>query len=320
MNRTDAICLIIIVLIIVGIVSLLTYSWYEDYTKEPKKKITEEYFVREGDTITCQFTEWILTKDSNGDIKYCVYQTTDKKIAEDDSIPKSVTFSRILTNNTGVPITHEPLTAIVGSDLSDEINPGFNSLIIDMAEGESKDNIEVPVIDGYGEKNEELIKTIPFIDTIPIYNSIERIAFEQEYAEELPLEPGQSFMDHYWSWNIRVDSITNDTIVIKHEPVADMEIAVFNWPATVINISSENGKIWLQHKPDNSIVNTPIDAEVLEFYNPTFTDIKDTIAETQQPYPGIITSINNGITIDFNRENIGKSLKYDVKIIKIDRS
>jgi hypothetical protein len=108
-------------------------------------------------------------------------------------------------------------------------------------------------------------------------------------------------------------------VIIKHEPTIGMELEVFNWPATVENVSSNTGKIWIRHRPDTSLVNTPIDAEVLEFYKPVFTDIKITITETQQPYPGIVTSISNGITIDFNRENIGKNLKYDVKILKIIR-
>jgi len=319
MNRTDKICLLIVILIIVGIVSLMTYSWYQDYTKETKKKDQDILSIRKGDTITCEFTEWILTRDSTGEVKYCVYQTTDLDIAEDKSIPKSVTFQKILVNNTGVPITREPLIAIVGQDLIDEINLGFNNLVLDMKKGESIRGAEVPISEGYGEKNSELIQTIPYKDTLPIYYSINRFEFEDEYASEVPLRPGQSFIDHYWGWNIRIDSITNDTIVVKNEPVLDMELAVFSWPASVINISTDSGKIWIQHKPDSSIVNTPIDAEVLEFYNPRFTEIKELVTETQQPYPGIIISLENGITIDFNRENIGKSLKYDIKIIKIDR-
>ncbi|WP_455392479.1 hypothetical protein [[Eubacterium] cellulosolvens] len=319
MNRTDAVCLLIVVLVIVGVVSLMAYSWYQDVTKEPKKDKKSDINIREGDTITCQFTEWILTRDSNGEVKYCVYQTTDPEVAEDDSIPKSVTFKSILVNNTGEPITREPLTAIVGEDLSDEVNPGFNDIVLDMKQDETKRGVEVSINNGYGEKNQDLISNIPFIDTIPIYDSIDRASFELEYPDEVPLEPGQSFPDHYWGWNIRIDSITNDTVVIKNEPVLNLELAVFNWPATVINISSENGKIWIHHKPDNSIIFTTIDVEVLEFYKPEFMEIKEVIAESQQPYPGIITSIDNGITIDFNRENIGKSLKYDITIIKVIR-
>jgi FKBP-type peptidyl-prolyl cis-trans isomerase 2 len=325
MNRTDAICLLVVILVIVGIVSLMTYSWYQEATNEPKKKDQGLLNVREGDTITCEFTEWILTRDSTGEIKYCVYQTTDESIAEDETIPKSVTFQQILVNNTGVPITRDALTKIVGSDLSDELNPGFNNIVIDMKEGESRTGVEIPASEGYGEKNDELIQTIPISDSIPIYISKDRFAFEGEYSDELPsepgktFEPGQTFEDHYWGWNIRIHSITNDTIVIKNEPTLDMELAVFSWPAKVINISSEDGTIWIKHKPDISIVNTPIDAEVLEFYNPRFTEIRDLVVETQQPYPGIIISIENGITIDFNRENIGKSLKYDLTIVKIIR-
>ncbi len=321
MNRTDAICLGIVVLIIVGLVSLFVYQWYSDITKEEKTKKTEKLFVREGDTITFEFTEYIFSKNAAGELTYSVYQTTDEAVAEDDSIPKSITFNLILVNATGAPITREPMTAIVGEDLSLEINPGFNKRMIElgMRLGQTINGIEVLAPEGYGEKNEDLIETIPFLDNIPIYNSINRLAFENEYIDELPLEAGKTFEDHYWGWMIRIDSITNDTVVIKHEPLIGDKVTVFNWEATVENISSKDNKIWLRHKADQSLLNTPIDAEVLEFYKPEFTDIKELITETQQPYPGIITSMENGITIDFNRENIGKSLKYDVTILKIVR-
>jgi FKBP-type peptidyl-prolyl cis-trans isomerase 2 len=320
MNRTDAICLVVVALIIVGVVSLLAYSWYQDATKEPKKDKTEILFVQEGDTITAHFTEWIFTRDENGKVDWHIYQTTDKTIAENESIPKSITFSKILINATNVPITREPITAIVGLDLTDEVTSGFNDVVIDMKEGETKNNIEIPIDKGYGDKTDELIVLIPYVDTIPIYNSINRLAFEAEYNSELPLEPGKSFTDHYWNWTIRIDSVTNDTVVVKHEPRIGTDITVFNWPAIVEDISSEEGKIYIKHKPENSVLFSPIDVEVLEFYSPKFKVIKDIITETQQPYPGIITSIDNeGITIDFNRENIGKKIKYDVTITTIIR-
>jgi len=320
MNRTDAICLVVVALIIISVVSLMAYSWYQDATKEPKKDKTVKLFIQEGDTITAHFTEWIYTRDKNGNVDWHIYQTIDKKIAENESIAKSITFSKILVNATDVPITRGSITAIVGQDLTDEITSGFNDIVIDMKEGETKEGIEIPMDKGYGDKNEELIVLIPYVDSIPIYNSINKIAFEDEYYKELPIEPGKSFTDHYWNWTIKIDSVTNDTVVIKHEPRIGMEITVFDWSANVKDISSEEGKIYIKHKPDDSILFSPIDVEVLEFYSPEFSNIKDIITETQQPYPGIITSIDNeGITIDFNRENIGKKIRYDVTITTIVR-
>jgi hypothetical protein len=227
----------------------MAYSWYEDATNEPKKKDKQTLIVREGDTITVDFTEWILTTDSTSELKYRVFQTTDPKIASDDSIAKSVTLRKILLNNTGDPVNREKLTAIVGNDLSNEMNVGFNNIVIDMKEGETITGVEITPLDGYGEKNPALIQVINYTDNIPIYNSIDRFAFEAEYANELTLKPGQTFEDHYWGWMIRIESLTNDTVVIKHEPMIGTEVAFSLWNATVINISSENGMIWLQHKP-----------------------------------------------------------------------
>jgi FKBP-type peptidyl-prolyl cis-trans isomerase 2 len=318
MHRTDAICLVVVVLIIISVISLATYNWYTEENKKSESKKQGNLVVRKGDTVTLDFTEYIWTRDENGDLKFSVFQTTNANIANDDTIPKSVTFDRILVDDLGNPIVRDPLTAIVGNDLSDELNPGFNEQVIGMRKGESK-VVELPITEGYGDKNQDLIKTIPFLDQIPIYNSIDRVAFENEYPEEVPLETGLTFADHYWGWMIKIDKITNDTIVVKHEPTLNMEVAIFSWPATIVNISTDTGMIWLQHSPDNAIINTPIDAEVMEFYKPEFNDLISIITEDQQPYPGIITSTNNGITIDFNRENIGKKLKYEIKIVNIIR-
>jgi FKBP-type peptidyl-prolyl cis-trans isomerase 2 len=297
----------------------MAYSWYEDATDEPKEKDTEKLFVKEGDTITCEFTEWILTIDENGDINYAVFQTTDESIALDDSILKSITFRSILLNESGESLTVPPITAIVGDDLTDLMNEGFNNLVLDMKEGESRRSEDILKMKAYGERNQDLITTIPFLDTIPIYRSVDRFTFETQYESESEFLVGQTFDDTFWGWKIRIESITNDTIVIKNEPTIGTEVAFESWNATVVNISSENGKIWLKHNPDDSILNTDVDAQVLEFYNPEFTKITQTQIESQQPFPGIIISLENGIKIDFNRENIGNTIRYDVTIKKIIR-
>lgn len=319
MNRTDAICLIVVVLVIVAIVSALTYSWYLDANKKAEKKEESSLLIREGDLVTFHFTEYIYTKDASGKLSWCVYQTTMDDVVADDSIPKSVTFQDILLNDTGSSMSREQITAIVGDDVIAEINFGFNNLLKGLKEGESITGYEIPKTEGYGEKNNSLIETIQPIDNIPMYETIDRTKFEQRYPEEFPLETNQIILDHYWGWTNRVESITDDTVVIKHEPDIGMELTVFNWPCKVVNISSSSGLIWIQHKPDESIINTPLDIETLEFYNQKFTEIKEGMVEVQQPYPGIILSINNGIELDFNRENIGKSLKYDITIIEIER-
>jgi FKBP-type peptidyl-prolyl cis-trans isomerase 2 len=308
----------VIVLVVVGIVSALGYSWYTDSQKEPEKETKKDLFVREGDLITCDFTEYIWSRDSTGTLTYSVYQTTLTNVASDESIPKSVTFQRILTNNTGGSIARDRLTAIVGNDLTTEMNEGFNQLVLDMEVDETKTK-ELSSKLGYGERNESLVQSIPLLDKMPIYERISRADFEAEYPEEVPLEPGKSFKHHYWGWYIRIDSVNAEEVVIKHEPEIGQDIEIFSWPSSVENVSSKSGLIWIRHRPAQDIINTPIDAEALEYYNPVFTEIKQNIVETQQPYPGIILSIQNGIEIDFNRENIGKNLKYEITIIKIER-
>ncbi len=320
MNRTDAICVLVIILVIVGIVSALAYSWYKDQDKKGKSKDDNSLTVQEGDLITFDFTEYIYTKDADGNLGYCVYQTTDEEIALDDSIPKCVTFNTILLNSTGDPIVREQMTAIIGRDLSDEVNPGFNDLMLSLNVREDKTyHGDISMEDGYGKRNESLEKKIQLMDTVDIYKMIDRVEFEARYPNELPLMLGMTFNDIYWNWTIRIESITNETITIKNEPNIGMTLDIFPWSVTVESISSSAGVISIQHRPDMSIINSAIDAEALQFYNKTFEDLTAQIIESQQPYPGIIISIQDGITIDFNRENFGVELRYEFKIIKIER-
>jgi FKBP-type peptidyl-prolyl cis-trans isomerase 2 len=318
LNRTDAICIAIIILVIGGAISALVYSWYTEQQDEPKEKKKDVLFVLEDDLITCDFTEYIWSKDVDGNIGYCVYQTTKKEVAEDESIPKCVTFQSILVNSTGAPISREQLTAIVGNDLISEVNAGFNQMVLDMKVSQTKTE-EIPSSLGYGEKNQSMIETIPLLDRVPLYITVDRADFEADYPEELPLLPGKSFKHNYWDWLIKIDSITENSVTFKNSPEVDDGIDIFPWNATVVNISSSTGYIWIRHKPDQSIINSPIDIESMEFYNPVFKEIKSNIYSYQQPFPGIIISIQNGIQMDFNRENIGKNLRYEITIVSIER-
>ena len=140
MNRTDAICLIVVVLVIVGIISALTYSWYSDTSKDSNGKKSSNLVARDGDLVEIEFTEYVWTRATDGELKYCVFQTTSKEVIEDESIPKSVTFSEILINENGSSSPRDNINALIGYDLISEMNPGFNQLIIrlSMKEGQTK--------------------------------------------------------------------------------------------------------------------------------------------------------------------------------------
>lgn len=314
MNRTDAICLLVIILVIVGIISALTYSWYADVSKKGEGKDQNKLYVREGDLITYDYTEYILTGYEEDTPIYSVFKTTINEVAENESIPKSVTFTKILFNQTGS--TEE---TIVGDKLISKMNPGFNKLVIDMKEGQTIKGRKVLAIDGYGKKNESLVHKIPLLDTVSMYETLNRFEFEGQYPQETAMEPGQTFVNHYWDWTIRIESVTDDNITIRHEPEFDMVLDMFDWPVRVVNISSETGLIWLEHKPNISIIDSAIDAEILQYYNPKFTEIIEEISKEHAPYPGIIISTQNGIEINFNPENYDTDLKYDITILTIER-
>ena len=161
-----------------------------------------------------------------------------------------------------------------------------------MKEGQTKTGY-ITSDEGYGNINESFIYTIPLEDSVAMFETYDRVEFESKY-DATQIDIGAVYEDPYWGWNVRIEAFTDNTVEIQHQPKIGSELNRFEWPVQVVNLSSATGLIWLKHSPDKSIVNTPIHAEVMEFYNPTLYQIRQNIINTQQPYPGIIISIQNG--------------------------
>ncbi len=316
MNKTDAMCLVAIILVIVIIASALTYNWYNENFAETDKKKTKDLEVEYGVGIKFDYTMRIRT--GNDVSKSPVFSTTLPSVAENDSIPKTITFSEILKFNPIEPLGTYQKIGVNDQELIANFGFSFYEGILGMKEGESR-TFFVKADEGPIEFNETLIRKISTTDSIPMFEDIDRVTFESEYPNELPLKTGQSFTHNYWGWMIEIEDITNSTITIKHDPSFGMELDFLPWNATVSEVSSEKGTIGIQHKITSEFLNNVIDAEILSKYDESFKEITKAQTEIDQaPLPGIITSIEDEIVIDFNREIAGKDLIYEVTILEIE--
>jgi FKBP-type peptidyl-prolyl cis-trans isomerase 2 len=316
MNKTDAMCLAAIVLVIVVIISALTYNWYNENFAETDKKKEKTLEVEYGVGIKFDYT-WRLR--TNNDVSKCpVFATTSPSVANNDSIPKTVTFSEIVKFNPLEPVGMYQKMGVNDQDLISTFGTGFYEGILGMKESESR-TFFVKSDEGPIEYDQNLIREIPVSDSIPMFETIDRVTFESEYPNELPLQIGQTFTHNYWKWTIEIEEMTNNTVKIKHDPDFGMDLDLFPWNATVNEVSSEKGTIGIHHKITTEFVNYVIDSEVLTKYDDSFKNITEIQTESDQaPLPGIIISVDDEIVIDFNREIAGKDYVFEVTILEIE--
>jgi FKBP-type peptidyl-prolyl cis-trans isomerase 2 len=315
MHKTDAMCLVAIVLVIVIIISALTYNWYNENFAETDKKKEKDLEVTYGVGIKFDYTWRIRT---SSDISECpVFATTLPSVANDDSIPKTVTFSEIVKFNPLEPVGTLQKMGVNNQELISTFGVGFYEGILGMKEGESR-TFNVKSDDGPIEYNKDLIRAIPLSDSIPMFETVDRSTFESEYPTE-SIKTGQILTHNYWGWTIEIEEMTNSTITIRHDPHLGFKLDMLPWNATVNGISSEKNSIGISHKITTDYINYVIDSEVLTKYDESFKNITETQTESEQaPLPGIIISIDDEIVIDFNREIAGKDYVFEVTILEIE--
>lgn len=318
MNKTDAMCLGAIILVIVAIVSALTYNWYNENYNQPEPAKEKVLIVKNGVGIKFDYT--LRIKTSNNVATSPVFVTTLSTVADDETIPKTTTFSNIIGSGPLVPAGDVNKVPVRVDTIFPAYGEGFYNGIMGMKTGESR-TIFVDADEGTSQFNKSLVKTIPLNDILPMYESINKFSFESEYPFESPLQEGQTFTHNYWGWMIEIEEINEDNIIIKHDPVYGSSLDIFPWNATVIEVSSAESTVTIQHRPTYDLVQTVIDAEALMKYNESYQEITPAQAvQPQPPLPGIITSVDGGIVIDFNQEIAGKELIFEVTILEIEEN
>ncbi len=316
MNKTDAMCLAAIVLIIVAIVSALAYNWYNENYSQSEGSKEKVLVVKEGVGVKFDYTLRIRTGNDNS--KNPVFATSLPSVADDDSIPKTTTFSEILGEGPLEPLGNAEKVPVREDTLKVVFGEGLYYGIMGMKEGETR-TIFVDADEGVVQSNKSLVRTIPIYDTFPLYESIPKFNFESEYPNELPLKEGQTFSHNYWGWTIEIEEVNEDYILLKHDPVYGSSLDLFPWNATIDEVSSAKETFTIRHRVTDDLLQRVIDAEVLMKYNESYKEISPAqVGQEQPPLPGIIISIDEGIVIDFNKEIAGKNLIFKISMLEIE--
>lgn len=299
-DETLCIGAVAVVILMIGGLALLT--WWDDRDKDDDDK-EETLLIREGDEVSVDYTGRFL--GSNGELG-AIFDTSIPEDARNDSIPKASSFQE--------KPTYDDLTFTVGSG---QMIEGFDRGVLGMKIGSEK-YITVPPEQGYGVHVPELVLDIPSTQYLPVKEEISREDFKKEY---IGIDPAQdSFIHPFWGWDVSVVERDPESLTIVHQPEYLGQYGSFTWNVTVNDVSTSRNVIRVSHNIDEINTSIPFEFQrILPIY-PEWAENAITASGGQQdPEPGRIVSAGGVITIDFNREVVGKTLVFFVRVNSINR-
>ncbi|MFQ5838034.1 MAG: FKBP-type peptidyl-prolyl cis-trans isomerase [Thermoplasmata archaeon] len=225
-----------------------------------------------------------------------VFDTSIAAVAEDDAgYPKALSFT--------LRDTYRPLEFLIGGTETPVIE-GFEEGIIGMREGEVK-LIEVPPEKGYGLSDPSQIEVRPILVELTVFETLTVDDFEQRF-EAGPVQ-GMIVRHPLWGWNVTVMTLQPDFVTIMHLPEQGMIVKPYGtWEAKVVEVdSSANegaGRIAVRHLLDRG----HIDNVQGEDDGGTFRVVD-------------VDLVNGTYTVDYNREVVGRTLIFQVELLKLTR-
>jgi FKBP-type peptidyl-prolyl cis-trans isomerase 2 len=273
------------------IVMYIKENKWEDWTDPDHDKTPTEY-VADGDIVTVEYKGWLA---DNG----LIFDTNIQSVGENDTLyPKTPGFDENKQ--------YSPLKFTVGGST---MIKGFDRGVVGMKKGETR-TITVPPELGYGKADPTLIFNISLAQTVPVFESMSRADFAANYSAENAVL-GAPFSHRFWGWPCQIVSLDNYTVVIQNMPEYGANYKGFDWNTTITDISTSNNVISLKHlatTDDSGKVITPARFRMLDADLPA--DVFDN---------GIITIQNNQVSVDFNKEVVGRTLIFQVTVTEISK-
>jgi FKBP-type peptidyl-prolyl cis-trans isomerase 2 len=294
MKKDKNITIYVIILLCLGaLTALLVYG-----------SNSNQVSVEIGDTVHVEYTGRLLDGT--------VFDTSDPELANSSGIYNP---GRI----------YQPLKFVVGSGMMIE---GFDKGVIGMREGEKK-TLTIPPEQAYGSRDPGKINVLPLTDEMSITQAISneigmpRDQFNNSFGTDYTVGdtvpyPGSTLnmtvvkMNEFV--NLSLDVNIGDIIEFSQTP----------WKEEVIKINSTHTV--LKHKvKKNDIIQfkqTPWNSTVIEVNNTSFTIRHNPIPDQtiQTLYGAMNIHFNeSSITLDANRPLAGKTLVFDIEVVKIEK-
>ncbi len=297
------ISILIIAIIVIGTSVGGILGAREFYFKEETEETTT---AEEGDQVSIHYIGWL--EDERVYDGRRIFDTSYENIPNVKNPKHTLTYSE---RERGKPFNFT---------LGEGVIEGWNENVKGMEEGETK-QFAVPPEKGYGPSSDELKINMSKTETVPVYEEIDSEKFQQKYGQ-----PGLNMIieDDFWGWDKTVVSITQESVKVRNDPnVGEVYHAYSDegWNSKVVSIDTNandgKGTIEIEHTITEPIV---VSSGELAQHDDRFDGIGDLKRQLGQSSrgEGIVYSQGDQIYIDFNDEVTGKTLIFQVEIVKID--
>lgn len=205
----------ILVAAIILSVGAVGYVLYDRSRVSEQQELTA---IASGDTVTMNY----IGRLADGR----VFDTSLVDVAWDDVIyPKSLTFTRRSNDSYGSFVMTAGLYGPGGTI------KGFALGVLGMYPGQVK-TITVAADEGYAINLDQLM-TIDLDQVIPATETMSEASFRGYFAiEPIPMRVLPHFL---WEWNVRVISLSEGVVTIRHEPVVGEVVTPFGDPESSTN-------------------------------------------------------------------------------------
>ncbi len=247
------------------------------------------FAVQQGDTVTVDYIGFF--EDGR------VFDTSIEEVAKDDArYPKALSFE--------LRGDYAPLEFVATTGPEATVIVGFAEGVLGMREGERR-LIDIPPAKGYGSPDPSLVEVRPMVVELPQFEHLTVIEFSNRFGRSptrwLTLE------DPQWKWNVTVTALSQDFVTVMHIPEQGMVVSPFGtWPMKVLEVDSSandgTGRIVVQHLLKAS-----------DAGNINGEDAKGTF---------IVVDVDleaDTYTVDYNREVVGKTLFFEMRLLSISR-
>lgn len=147
-----------------------------------------------------------------------VFDTSERLVAFNDSIPKSLFFT------TREPNEYSTLNFTAG--VSTNLLGPFVQGVVGMTVTQTK-TIYIPAEDAYSIQENNL-EVIPLIQSVPVLETLTVQQFEQKYDQ--PPSLGLPLEHAFWEWDIVVWAISGDIVTIQNFPTLHETISSYGDP------------------------------------------------------------------------------------------
>jgi FKBP-type peptidyl-prolyl cis-trans isomerase 2 len=319
MNKEDKMCLLAIIIIVVLMGSALGYNAHlsneasaSDKAKRENLGFGESYISSNEKKFTADTMKIHYTGHyANGTI----FTTTLSSVATSGNLDRSAFFEGPRDkNNDGVP-DDAPLKVEFGAsnDLPDALNDELGGL----RDGEAV-SITLSPEEAYGEDAPELVRTISQTEEIDVYQRLTFREFSEQYPDQF-MEVGVSFTHLFWGWKVTISEVDHENVTIRNEPETPFTVTTLPWKVTADTVYTDRNVIHITHHPTEDLIGEFVPLATLKLYDLlAFEDIPGLKADLDQMEmsntDGRITSINDGVTLDFNRELNGEWITFDITV------